>query len=273
MGVLALQFQATADSPLLIALNREERIDRPATPPRIQAGRPRIVCGLDSAAGGTWAGINQYGLFAAVINAPKKDVPEEPHSRGLLCKEVLSCSDAEEAAALALEELNRGQYAGCNFLCVDRFNGLVVHGGDEIDTVTLTPGLHVLSENRLNDPYDIRQEFVRRQLSLQKVDSAISFFAVSSRTFARRANADGKSGVIFSKGNVATVSSMMLSLTEKSQRSVMQYANGSPDIKTYDDMSALLRQVLSTDRAAKTVAAAKEPKDTGNGNLGNSITQ
>ncbi|MDR3183384.1 MAG: NRDE family protein [Planctomycetaceae bacterium] len=260
MGILVLQYQSAEESPLLLALNREERIDRPATPPRIQPGKPRIVCGLDSVAGGTWAGISQYGLFVAVVNAVKKNVPEVPRSRGLLCKDLLLMNNADEAADLAVDELRTGNYAGCNFLCVDRFSGFAVHGGDEIDAVKLQPGLHTLSENRLNDPTDDRQEFIRRQLTLQKIDSAISFFAIASRTFSRRANPSGKLGVIFSKGNVATVSSMMLSLTEKSARSIMQYANGSPDIKTFDDMSALLRQVLSTERAAKAAAAAKEAK-------------
>ncbi|MDR3234313.1 MAG: NRDE family protein [Planctomycetaceae bacterium] len=264
MGILVIQYQSAEESPLLLALNREERIDRPALSPRIQAGKPRVVCGIDSVSSGTWAGINQYGLFVAVVNTLKKNIPAKPRSRGLLCRDLLLTGNAEEAADIAVEELKKGTYAGCHFLCVDRSSGFAVHGGDEVDVVKLTPGLHTLSENRLNDPADVRQAFIHRQLTLQKIDSAISFFAVASRTFSRRANPAGKQGVIFSKGNAATVSSMMVSLTEKSQRSIMQYANGSPDMKTYDDMSALLRQVLSTERAAKAAAAAKEAKQKDN---------
>ena len=40
-----------------------------------------------------------------------------------------------------------------------------------------------------------------------------------------------------------------LSLPEKIQRSVYQYAPGPPSDHAYDDLSAMLRQVLSTDKA------------------------
>ncbi|GHT44927.1 hypothetical protein FACS189454_03580 [Planctomycetales bacterium] len=260
MGVLAIQYQSSADSPLLVALNREEKIDRKATVPRIQSGRPRMVCGIDTETGGTWAGVNQCGLFVAVINAPKRSEPLEPRSRGLLCKDLLSMFSVEEAVEHAVKELESGVYAGCNFLCADQTSGFAIHGGDDIYTQKLRPGLHVLSENPLDDVRDARQEYARRQLTLQRIDSAVSFFAIASRTFARPANAAGKLGLIVRKGKLATVSSILLSLTEKSPRSVMQYADGSPDVRVYEDVSALLRQVLSTDKAAKAAAAAKEAK-------------
>ena len=47
MGILAIQYQTVADAPILIALNREEEYSRQFQPPRIQSGRPRVVCGLD----------------------------------------------------------------------------------------------------------------------------------------------------------------------------------------------------------------------------------
>ncbi|MBR4103086.1 MAG: hypothetical protein IKK39_03365, partial [Thermoguttaceae bacterium] len=54
-----------------------------------------------------------------------------------------------------------------------------------------------------------------------------------------------------------TTSSMLVSLTERTQKSIMQFANGSPNEKPYEDVSALLRQVLSTDRASQKKAKAK----------------
>jgi hypothetical protein len=139
-------------------------------------------------------------------------------------------------------------------------SGGVVHGGDEIDVEIFEPGLHIVSENRVNDISDYRQEFARRLLTLQRIDSAISFFAVASRAFSSSPDASGKMGILVKKPNMRTVSSMLISLTEKTQRSVMQYAAGSPDTCPYEDVSALLRQVLSTDRAARAAAAAKEAK-------------
>ena len=260
MGIIAVHYRKLSDAPLLVALNREEDPTRESLAPKIQSGRPRSVCGVDQQSGGTWAGVNQHGLFVAVVNCPKKVLPGEPRSRGLLCRELLGCQNAEESLDMAQRELLTGCYAGANYVCVDRTSGGVVHGGDDIDIERFKPGLHILSESRVNDINDYRQEFVRRLLTLQRIDSAISFFAVASKAFSSNPDAAGKMGILVRKPNRQTVSSMLVSLTEKTQRSVMQYAAGSPDMCPYEDVSALLRQVLSTDRAARAAAAAKEAR-------------
>ncbi len=258
MGIIAIQYHTASDSPLLIACNREEQLDRESQMPRIQSGRPRVVCGIDKKTGGTWAGVNQHGLFIAVVNCPKRNPPFDPRSRGVLCKELLASKNAEEALEKAYQELSTGCYAGGNFLCVDRFSGGVVYGGDEVATEKLRPGLRMLSANRLDDYRDQRQEFVRRLLTLQRIDSAVSFLAVASRTFSRKPDEMGKRGIVIKESEYGTVSSMLLSLTERTQRSIMQFADGPPNEKPYEDVSALLRQVLSTDRATRAAAAAKE---------------
>lgn len=256
MGILAIQYQTVADTPILLAVNREEARDRQSQSPRIQSGRPRVVCGIDKKSGGTWAGVNQHGMFVSILNAPKWSVPYDPRSRGLLCKELLNSRTAEEALEKGHRELAEGGYAGCNVICVDRTSGGVIYGTDEVDVEPLKPGLHLLSENPLDDRSDIRQEFVRRQMTLQRIDSAVTFFAVACKTFARKTDENGRWGVINETSETTTVSSILLSLANKNQRSVMQYANGTPGEKAYEDISALLRQVLSTDRSA-----AKQAKE------------
>lgn len=250
MGILAIQYQTASDSPILLALNREERFNRQSQSPRIQSGRPRVVCGIDRNAGGTWAGVNQHGLFVAVINCSKRCVPAEPRSRGLLCRELLACKNAEEALDKAYGELQTGCYAGGHYLCVDRHKGGVVYGGDEMETEMLWPGLHILSSKRLNDRQDTRQEFVRRLLTLQRLDSSVLFWAVASRTFSSKPDDSGKRGIIIAEPDYGTVSSILLSLSERTPRSHMQYSAGAPCDKPYEDISALLRQVLSTERSS-----------------------
>ena len=251
MGILAIQYRTLADAPILIAHNREERYGRPFSGPRIQAGRPRAVCCVDRNSGGTWIGVNQRGVFAAAINAPKRRIPYNPRSRGVLCRELLARDSAEEALEYAERELATGNYAGVNFLCVDLQSGGVAYGGDDIGVEPLQPGLHVLTENRLDDRDDERQEYVRRLLTLHRLDSAVAFLAATSGAFARVPDASGKRGVVVDDGDYGTVCSLLLSLSERSQKSMMQFSNGSPNVTPYDDVSALLRQVLSTDRATQ----------------------
>ena len=257
MGILAIQYRTLEDAPILIALNREELYSRQSLPPRIQSGRPRVVCGLDRKTGGTWAGVNQHGMFVAAINAPKRNMSHDLRSRGLLCREVLSCATAEEAVERAELELSTGSYAGVNFLCVDRHSGGVVYGGSEIGVDVLRPGLHILTSNRMDDRDDQRQEYVRRLLTLHRLDSSVAFLAAASGAFSRTPDVLGKRGVVISEPGYGTVSSMLVSLTERTQKSIMQFANGSPSTTTYEDVSALLRQVLSTDRASHKKAKAK----------------
>jgi hypothetical protein len=248
MCLLALQYQTARDAPILVAQNREEHFDRPTQAPRIQSGRPRVICGIDRKAGGTWLGINQFGLFVAVANRPRSPVPPEARSRGMLCREMLNFETAIRSAEYAAGELATNQYAGAHFICADARNALVIQSGETVETIELPPGLHMLSGAGVNDRNDERQEFVRRLLTLQRLDSAVAFLAVASRTFSRKADEMGRRGVVLHGAEYGTVSSSLLSLPKKSHNAVYHYSPGPPSEHSYDDLSALLRQVLSTDK-------------------------
>lgn len=251
MCTMAILYRVARGTPILVAANREERFDRPTQYPKIQSGMPRVVCGIDRQANGTWLGVNQYGLFCAVTNRPKAHVPVERRSRGLLCRDLLDLRTAKEAAAHAAKELSAGCYAGANYLCADARYAAVVHGGNKVEIVELEPGLHVLTSGNVDDPRDERHEFVRRMLTLHTLDSAVTFLAVASRVFSRKPDREGRRGVVITGPEFGTVSSTLLSLPRKIQHAVYQYSPGPPCDNAYDDLSALLRQVLSTERSRK----------------------
>ncbi len=261
MGIMAFQYKTASDSPILVAYNREERPDRPSQAPRIQSGCPRIICGIDRKAGGTWFGINQHGMFACAMNRPKRDVPFNPRSRGVLCREMLNYNNPQKAAEMVLKELQTGNYAGVNYVCADANQGFVIYGGAEISMQEIQPGLHMFSNGRMDDYNDERQEYVRRQLTLQRLDSSVTFLAVASKTFARKPDTNGRRGIILSEGEIQTVSSLLLSLPYKGHGAVLQCTPTSPSESKYEDVSALLRQVLSTDRNSGKQAAAEEEDD------------
>jgi hypothetical protein len=251
MCILALLYRAARGTPILVAANREERFDRPTQYPKIQSGSPRVVCGMDRQGGGTWLGVNQYGLFCAVTNRRKLRVPLDPRSRGLLCRELLDLRNAKDAAAYAAKELATGAYAGANYVCADARYAAVVHGANKVEVVELEPGLHVISGGDVNDGKDPRDDFVRRMLDLHTLDSAVTFLAVASRVFSRKPDKAGRHGIVLTGNEFGTVSSSLISLPRKIQQAVYQYAPGSPCDCAYDDLSALLRQVLSTERSRK----------------------
>lgn len=251
MCTLAILYRVARGTPILVAANRNERFDRPTQYPKIQSGSPRVVCGIDRRAGGTWLGVNQYGLFCAVTNRRKARVPVDPRSRGLLCRELLDLKSAKDAAAHAAKALATGVYAGANYVCADSRYAAVVHGGEKIEIVELEPGLHVVTDGNVNDYRDEQHEFVRRMLTLQTLDSAVTFLAVASRVFSRKPEGACRRSVVQVGGDFGTVSSTLLSLPRKPQQAVFQYSAGPPCDTPYDDLSALLRQVLSTERSRK----------------------
>ena len=168
MCILAIQYRLVPDAPILVAMNREERYDRPTVAPAIQSGKPRILCGVDQQASGTWLGVNQHGLFVAACNRHKPNSPLSPRSRGLLCREILRAASARQAVDMAMDELSIPEkYAGVNFVVADAESGWVVHGGEELEAVQLEEGLSNVCNGDVNDNLD-----ERAKLAKQAVDAA-----------------------------------------------------------------------------------------------------
>ena len=77
-------------SPLVIAANRDEYLDRPSEGPRLRrVGDSWAVTPLDLRAGGSWLGVNARGVFAALTNV-RTDAPDPSRkSRGMVVMDVL----------------------------------------------------------------------------------------------------------------------------------------------------------------------------------------
>src|SRR3954453_3826583 len=97
--------------PVVIGANRDEMIDRPARPPaRHWPDRPEVVAGLEELAGGSWLGLNDLGVRAAVLTRHGALGPAAgQRSRGELVLEALDHADAVTAAE-ALSHLDPASY-------------------------------------------------------------------------------------------------------------------------------------------------------------------
>ncbi|HUK60145.1 MAG TPA: NRDE family protein, partial [Stellaceae bacterium] len=97
--------------PVIVGANRDEMINRPwEEPARHWPDRPEVVAGRDTLAGGSWLGLNDFGVVAAVLNRHGSLGPAPgQRSRGELVLEALDHADAREAAA-ALAALEPGAY-------------------------------------------------------------------------------------------------------------------------------------------------------------------
>jgi len=120
MCTLVILRQPDAAWPLLLAANRDELRSRPwRAPGRHWPDRADVVAGMDELAGGSWLGINDYGVVAAVLNRVGSLGPaEDKRSRGELVLEALDHATAH-AAASALSDLNPDAYRPFNLIVAD----------------------------------------------------------------------------------------------------------------------------------------------------------
>lgn len=142
--------------PLLVAANRDESRDRPwLAPARHWPDRPEVVAGLDELALGSWFGVNDHGLVAAVMNR-EGTLGADPmrRSRGELVLEALDHAEATEAAR-ALADLEPRAYRGFNLFIGDPLSAWWLrHRGDaseRIEVFEVEPGLHMLTAGDLDD--------------------------------------------------------------------------------------------------------------------------
>ena len=141
--------------PLVVAANRDERLDRTWDPPAVWwPDHPDIVAGRDRTAGGTWMGVTGRGVIAAVLNRQGSLGPAAgKRSRGELPLRALAQPTAE-AAAQAIAALDAGQWRSFNLVLADSAGALFVrglgHGRPQVQR--LAPGLHMVTAHDPDDP-------------------------------------------------------------------------------------------------------------------------
>jgi uncharacterized protein with NRDE domain len=151
-----------ADVPLVVAANRDEFLERPTEGPALReaptlsarlperSGSPaehlrgvRVVAPRDLRAGGSWLGLSEAGLFAAITNR-RSDTPDPSRrSRGWLVMEALAEPSAERAAD-RLANLPRAAYNPFNLLVADAETAHLVTYDDSPQRRDLQPGAHVI---------------------------------------------------------------------------------------------------------------------------------
>jgi len=143
--------------PLVLGANRDEMIDRPwREPARHWPDRPEVVAGRDVLAGGSWLGVNDFGVTAAVLNRTGSLGPAPgQRSRGELVLEALDHADAREAAR-ALAQLEPKAYRTFNLVVADNRDAYWLRHADPSGTLPVSvteigEGLSMLAAGDIND--------------------------------------------------------------------------------------------------------------------------
>src|SRR5215475_1192904 len=227
--------------PVLIGANRDEMIDRPwKAPGRHWPDRPEVVGGLDLLAGGSWLGVNDWGVAAAVLNRHGSLGPAPGRrSRGELVLEALDHADAQTAAQ-ALAALDPGAYRAFNLLIADYRDAFWLrnlgHAQGWIDVTPVPAGVSMLTAHDLNDTdKSLRiRTYLPRFAAAPAPDPERDDWTGWEQLLASGDHAAGGTatdGMAFTtEGGFATVSSSLLALpaTGSKRRPVWRFAAGRP---------------------------------------------
>ncbi len=230
-------------SKLLVAANRDEKKDRPAAGPRLRQGDgAHVLAPEDLKEGGTWIGINQFGLFAALTNRFGATAAPGGLSRGQLVLQALTHRTAEAAQA-HIAALDLTTISGFHLLLWDPNDArLVINTVEASELRTLPPGIHVVTERSFGAADSLREAHLQR--TLEKVPAAPLSTDSLAELLRHRAD-DGINGVTVDvpEWNYGTRSSTILTLGDAPR---YLHAEGPPDQVPFADHSDDLRALLGS---------------------------
>jgi uncharacterized protein with NRDE domain len=186
MCLLVLAWNAHPRYRLVIAANRDEYHERPAAALGRWPAPEDILAGRDLRAGGTWLGIDRRRRFGIVTNF--RDLvraPPEALSRGGLIPRYLA-GPAGAGDYLGALEREAARYGGFNLLLADGESLWYASNRCTPFARTLSPGIHGLSNERLDTPWPkllrVRRGFEEWLRGGHTAESAELFALLADRT-------------------------------------------------------------------------------------------
>ena len=243
MCLCVLLHQEVPGYPVVMGANREEAYERPSLAPAWVGPGPGAFAGRDALAGGTWQGVNPFGLVVAVTNRVSGDLDPQRRSRGLLCLDVLRRPSAGAALHWAVEHLRGEPYNAHNLLIADARQAFALHYQDGPQVTELQPGLHILSDTDIDDPTHPRVERVKDVLDGRAWAGWAAARAGLEQLMADHAVGRPVAQQLCRHADVAgTVSSSLIALgVDRLEAAHFLFAPGSPCAHPYQDLSPLLR--------------------------------
>jgi uncharacterized protein with NRDE domain len=241
---LVIAWQVFADTPVAVAANRDELVDRPSVPPAQLDDDPGIVAPRDEEAGGTWIGYNEHGVFVGITNRWTDAELTGERSRGLLVRDALRHESAEDAVRHVERELDGRRYEGFNLVVADAAAALFVEWDGGRRVWNFDPGVHVVVNVGVDGRYeipDVRTEAAERQAAnADRVRTELQPDpGETSREWLDRAAAvvgDHEYGVCIHGDGFGTRSSSLIRLAPNG--TTYEFADGPPCETTYEPLDA-----------------------------------
>jgi uncharacterized protein with NRDE domain len=240
------------DWPVILGANRDEMKSRPWAPPaRHWPDRPDVVAGIDKLAGGSWMGLNDHGLVAAIMNRMNSLGPAAgKRSRGELVLEALDQADARAAAGF-LTDLDPEAYRPFNLVLADNRDAFWLRNlgsreeGRGVTVERIPPGVSMLTAHDRNDRAHSKRiaHFLPQFEQAPVPDPTASDWQGWEALLKDRTPAPGgtvyDAMCILGENGFETVSSSLLALPKAGldRRAIWRFAAGRPDLLPYENLS------------------------------------
>ena len=177
MCTLFIHRSKNSDWPILIANNRDEYLARTFKPPGYHWNNS-IFAGKDILEGGSWLGLNEYGLCAAILNRASDNLNNKNlESRGKIIIDILKKHDARNAL----------KYIKSNFKKNTRFFNLFIsdyknafwikYDQNEFKSFVVPYGFSIIDNYDLNDNKSPKQKLYRDIFLKKKLPNpSINYF-------------------------------------------------------------------------------------------------
>lgn len=256
-----VSFLPSEDSGFHLLMNRDEQRSRPrAHPPRLHScGKLRGVYPSEPG-GGTWIGVNEAGITAALINWYSMPQPRSTaFSRGLIIPTLLSAGDTAEAASF-LRALPLQFMAPFRLLLIDTgsrsVSGFSMAGGILTGTHLSWEPIHWYSSGH----DESGAEKTRAQAFLEaRNDTDAGSLAWLRRIHSSHEPERGPYSLCMHRNDAVTVSFTEVTLAKRN--ATMVYLDGPPCSRADTFQLSLPLKLRSTDQDEReSRASSKEPR-------------
>jgi uncharacterized protein with NRDE domain len=199
-----------------------------------------VLAPRDVRAGGTWFGLNEHGLFAALTNRRCASPDPDRRSRGLIVSDALTAACARDAAEM-IESLNADAYNPFNLLVADRDTAHVFSYEGKPERIDLEPGPHVIGNVHPLDRTTRKVARLRDEVAAATTRPAAEIPARLIDVCRSHAGADPLEQTCVHAGEYGTRSSTWLRLGDEDAE--FHYADGSPCGRAYEDCTPLLGEL------------------------------
>jgi uncharacterized protein with NRDE domain len=239
MCSLVVRYRPGPGIVLLVAANRDERLDRPASGPQVWIGEP-FAAPRDEVAGGTWLGLTAGGTFVAITNRFGSPPDPSRRSRGALVVDALRQPGAGAIRAF-LAGIPPEQHNGFHLFYADRETAFVTWSdGVAMHHEPVAPGLLVVTERSHAGATPPRERRIRQALAHE--DPTLDAMGEALRIH-DDADPLAATCVHVPLLGYGTRSALRLSLGEDPGAVDARWCEGPPCTQPFSDVSATFRGV------------------------------